>query len=130
MTINAILFVGLGGAGGAILRYWISSYFTVQQDSFPWATFIANLSGAVLIGIAYLLIIERPFANPAMSESLRQLLMIGFLGGLTTYSSFSLESVQLLMHGHYQTACIYMLATLFACLALTSLTIMLGKAFL
>lgn len=75
----------------------------------------------------YVLLIEKPVLNIELSSNLKQLLMVGFLGALTTYSSFSLEAINLLQAGHTATAITYAITTMLACLGLTALAMMLTR---
>jgi fluoride exporter len=93
---NNILIVGLGGGAGSILRYlcqkWINEYY---QHNFPLATFFVNVSGCFLIGVFYALG-ER---GNILSPQTRLLLVTGFCGGFTTFSTFAFESMNLLRTG-------------------------------
>lgn len=95
---NNVLLVGLGGAAGSISRYlcqrWVNEYY---QHSFPLATFLVNISGCLLIGILYALA-ER--AN-ILSQPTRLLLITGFCGGFTTFSTFAFENMNLLRTGDH-----------------------------
>lgn len=130
MNFYPLLFVGIGGAFGAIGRYILSVKFSNPQQTFPLATFIANNIGAILIGVFFVILVEKPLFNLNYSENLRQLLMLGFLGALTTYSSFSLEVIHLIDNGIYKMALIYVLATLISCLTLTYLAFKITKIIL
>jgi CrcB protein len=88
-----VLLVGLGGAVGSIGRYlcqrWVNEYY---QHSFPLATFLVNITGCLLIGILFAL---GEKAN-ILSQSARLLLITGFCGGFTTFSTFAFENMNLL----------------------------------
>ena len=105
---NALVLVGLGGAAGSIARFLIS-YFMAKRftSGFPWATFSVNIFGALLIGIFIGL-----FAKPPEQTHLKLLLITGFCGGFTTFSTFSLENISLLQQGQYGMAALYVLASL------------------
>jgi CrcB protein len=94
IAINVLL-VAIGGALGTISRYllggWIQSH---TGSTFPWSTFIINVSGAFLIGIV-LGFVERGI----LPANARLLLATGVLGGYTTFSTFSLETMSLLISG-------------------------------
>ncbi len=95
------LAVALGGAIGSIARYGLSLLIVPQAGKFPWATLVANMIGCFLMGVFYGLIVARQIWPGEM----RPWLMVGLLGGLTTFSSFALESV-VLWHGGFNTTAI------------------------
>ena len=107
------LLIALGGAGGALARYGIGR---LCQSGFPnlaWpiGTFSVNIVGSALIGVAYVFIAERS----SMHADWRYVLMVGFFGAFTTFSTFSLESVAMLEAGRISLAFSYMLASLSLC---------------
>ncbi|MGB0445013.1 MAG: fluoride efflux transporter CrcB [Porticoccaceae bacterium] len=107
------LSIAIGGALGAMGRYWVSSYLLpVSAYKFPYATFSANVIGSLLMGILYVLIVERG----GMPDQARSLLMVGFLGAFTTFSTFSLDAISLWQNGGQFLALIYVISTVFACL--------------
>ena len=78
-------------------RYWVSTGAHLFLDrTFPYGTLIVNVSGSFLIGLLFILIMER-FSG--MGIQLRSLLLIGFLGGYTTFSSFAIETLNLIENG-------------------------------
>lgn len=94
--IGLILAVALGGAVGTLVRFatasWITAYW---PQHFSLGTFLVNIVGCLLIGVLYGLFLIRP----ELPIELRAGLMVGFLGGLTTFSSFSLDTLRLLESG-------------------------------
>jgi CrcB protein len=96
--IKAILLVGFGGAVGSVMRYLLSvlgaNYF---KGTFPIATFITNFLGCLIIG----LLIGYFGKNTELNPQLKLLLITGFCGGFTTFSTFAAENVQLLENGNY-----------------------------
>ena len=94
----AFFLVGLGGAAGSVLRYAVSLAFA--KSSFPYATLLVNAVGCLLIGLAL------PAWNraPILSENLRLLLVVGFLGGFTTFSALGHETAVLLQHSPLRAA--------------------------
>ncbi len=109
MHIIAILSVAFGGAIGATLRYLISQ-ISFLQTSFPWATFAVNLAGALLIGFIV------GIAPSRLSPNALLCLKTGFCGGLTTFSTFSLEALSLFEKGRILPASIYILASVILCI--------------
>ena len=88
--MNLIL-IGLGGALGAISRYIMSAWVTTWWlKSFPLATLLVNVLGSFLMGVAFVVVVDRL----EMLPQARLIFMVGFLGGFTTFSSFSLEAYQ------------------------------------
>ena len=103
--VKTLLLVGLGGAIGSIFRYithWLTSkYF---QSSFPISTFLVNILGSLLIGL-FIGYLGKYYPE---NHPLKFLLIIGFCGGFTTFSSFALENYNLLQNNNQITAYIYM----------------------
>ncbi|MCT1902155.1 fluoride efflux transporter CrcB [Oceanobacillus sojae] len=99
-----MVFVGLGGAAGALLRYIISEYMNVVRVEkgiiFPVATWIINMTGSFLLGVLYGL---------DLPSQLWLLLGVGFCGGYTTFSTFGKEVIDLLMDKQWRAAFLYIL---------------------
>ena len=126
ISVNTLVAVASGGAIGAILRYAISVWFVTNYSSgFPWPTLIANAIGALLIGILYVLIAEKGL----VAVTWRPFLVIGLLGALTTFSSFSLETITLIEQAEWFLAVVYTLSSVLLCIMLTWLGIMLTRLF-
>lgn len=89
----SIISIGVGAALGALLRWWLSLQLNALLPTMPLGTLSANLLGGVLMGLAMQYIAQ----NPSLSPAVRVLLTTGFLGGLTTFSTFSAEVVTLIM---------------------------------
>jgi len=97
MTLYAFLAVGIGAAIGAWLRWGLGLWLNPAVPELPLGTLSANLVGGYLIGLAIAFFMQ----NPGISPEWRLLIITGFLGGLTTFSTFSAETVTLLMRGQY-----------------------------
>jgi CrcB protein len=88
--MTKILLVMLGGSIGALSRYWVSLLaLKIFGTRFPWGTLLVNLSGCFLIGVAYALA-ER--GSTWMNPSMRVFFVTGYLGALTTFSTYALET--------------------------------------
>jgi len=114
--IGVVLAVAAGGALGTLLRYcagnWVNAHW---PQHFYLATLGVNLAGCLLIGYLYGLFLLRP----EVPLELRAGLIVGFLGGLTTFSSFSLDPLRLLESGQLPTALVYLGASVFGGLIAT-----------
>lgn len=109
MLLNIFL-VGCGGFAGAVLRYLIS--LRVQQNmgpDFPWGTFFVNITGCLVIGFLSGLFLARSF-----HPSAGLLMITGMLGGYTTFSSFGLETLNLMATGRHGTAVLYAVSSVAA----------------
>jgi len=88
--------VAIAGALGALARYGLGGWLTSRfPGSFPWETFIINISGSFIIGLLFVIFTERLMPHPALRVSL----MVGFVGAYTTFSTFSLETFRLIEDG-------------------------------
>lgn len=109
--MKQVLFVGLGGAAGSMLRY-LTSVVTLKyySASFPLATLIVNVVGCFLAGLIFGSITQ----ETADAQNLKVLLLTGFCGGFTTFSAFALENVRLMNSGNLSTAIVYTVVSLVA----------------
>ncbi len=97
MTLYAFIAIGLGAAIGAWLRWGLGLWFNHTVPELPLGTLSANLIGGYLVGLAVAFFMQ----HPGLSPEWRLLIITGFLGGLTTFSTFSAETVTLLIRGQY-----------------------------
>ena len=118
-----LISVAMGGALGALARYWLSGLLSSADQKLPLGTLTANVLGSLVMGILYVLIMEKSRISPEM----RPLLMTGFLGALTTFSTFSLETVTLIHEGHVIAAVFYVLLSVILCIAVLSAAIWLTR---
>lgn len=122
--MQQLLFAGLGGFLGSALRYWISTAtYRWLGESFPYGTLAVNIIGCLLIGFLMTFFEERFVINP----NLRIFLTVGILGGFTTFSSFSYETMALLQEGSYWLGSVNVIASLTICLCATALGAALGR---
>ena len=122
--MRAIILVGVGGGIGSIFRYLtavvVNKYF---QPAFPWATFVANILGCLIIGLL-LGFFER---HQLTNSDLKYLFVTGFCGGYTTFSAFASENINLFQTGHSLTAFIYIAASVLVGLFAVWLGLMLTR---
>ena len=94
--MQTLLFIGAGGALGAMLRYLVVlASSRVFGASFPYGTLTVNIVGSVLMGM----IVAHAMHHESLSDEMRGLIITGFLGGFTTFSAFSLDVVSLFERG-------------------------------
>jgi CrcB protein len=114
--MRLVMMIALCGALGCLSRYWLSSWvYTLLGRDFPWGTLVVNVVGAFCIGF----IMEFSIRSTLVSPALRTGIAIGFLGGLTTFSTFSYETFRLLEDGDFLKAAANAFASVFICLFLT-----------
>ena len=107
-------------AGGGLVRYYLSGWvYSLLGRAFPYGTLTVNLIGAYCIG----LIMELGMRSTAIPDTLRLGLTVGFMGGLTTFSTFSYETFKLLEDGQFVVAFVNILASVSVCLLFTWLGI-------
>jgi fluoride exporter len=111
--LRVLLAIAVGGALGALARYEISQLIHVRKDTFPWATFWTNITGAFVLGVFLTLVIER---FPARRYP-RPFFAIGFLGAYTTFSTMAVETATLVKDGHAPLGIGYLCASVAAGLA-------------
>ena len=116
--------VALGGALGALGRYGVNGLvFPIMGERFPLGTLIVNVLGSVMMGMLYVLIVEKAI----LPAELRNILMVGFLGAFTTFSTFSLDALALWQNGHLSLALAYIAASVILCLMGMALAVALTR---
>jgi fluoride exporter len=125
-AVNQIALVAVGGGCGAVLRFLLGGSVTAAFGrTFPFATLSVNVIGALAIGVLYIALSDRlPHA-----QAWRLLLMTGLLGGFTTFSAFSLETLQLIEAGDLARAVLYVVASVALCLLSCWAGMSLGRQF-
>jgi CrcB protein len=120
-----LLFIALGGASGAVSRhllaYWVHE---VWEGKLPLGTLLVNVLGSFAIGFVYVILVERQIFHAGW----RDLLMVGFIGAFTTFSTFSLETIVLFESGHAIHALIYMFGSAIICVVMAGLAMHLTRA--
>jgi len=128
MSMSAITAVAIGGAAGSVLRYWLAHQMNLLMGvgGFAWGTFTVNTLGGFAIGFVLIALQESLHADAIW----RLLLVIGFLGGFTTFSSFSWDTYTLWMNGKQVLAGLSVLANVFFSLLGTVLGVWLARVWL
>lgn len=122
--MKQVLAIAAGGAVGSVLRFWLSTWVhAFAPKSFPYGTLLVNVTGCLLMGLLFVLFLERLSDNAV----LRAGILIGVLGGYTTFSAFSMETFNLLEQGAYVKALAYMLMSVVLCLAATWIGVIAGR---
>ena len=116
--------IAAGGAAGALLRYWVSNgVYALLGRGFPYGTLAVNVVGSLAMGLLYVLFLERMTASP----ELRGAVLIGLLGSFTTFSTFSIETLNLIEQAEYMKAGLNMLLSVFACLIAAWFGLVVGR---
>lgn len=109
---------------GSLLRFLMSNWVhLVAGRSFPYGTLVVNVLGCLIMGFLFVLFIDRLTDNPV----LRTGILIGVLGGFTTFSSFSIETFNLIEQGSWAKAVVNMSASLMLCVGATWIGVVLGR---
>ena len=95
------LYISLGGALGALSRYLLSTWiYNKSQHVFPYGTFIVNILGCFILGFFYTITLDKYVISPQV----RMMVSVGFLGAFTTFSTFSLETLNIIKENNYNVA--------------------------
>ena len=124
MMLKKLVFIALGGAAGSVLRYLIQ-HFTHKNypGLFPYGTFLVNIMGCLIVGF----LVSWASGNKALSETLTLMLITGFCGGFTTFSTFAHEGNLLLLQQKPAQAFLYMGLSIILGMLLAYLGFRLGK---
>ncbi len=122
--MSQVLAIGIGGAIGSVLRYWLSAWVhSLAGRGFPYGTLVVNVLGCLAMGFLFVLLVERLGDNPV----LRAGLLIGVLGGFTTFSSFSIETFSLIEQGAWIGAGVNAVTSVVACVGATWIGVIVAR---
>jgi len=122
--LKILIFIAAGGALGAVLRYGASvGVYTLLGRGFPWGTLFVNVGGSFAMGVLSILMLERLDIGPEW----RAAVLVGLLGSFTTFSTFSIETLNLLEQGDIPRAMTSIATSVIFCLAAVWLGVVLGR---
>jgi len=122
--LTQILSIAVGGAIGAVMRYWVSTgVYNLLGRGFPYGTLVVNVAGSLLMGFLYVLLLERMTISP----ELRAALLIGVLGAFTTFSTFSIETLNLIEQADFVKAGLNVLISVVACVGAAWVGVIVGR---
>jgi CrcB protein len=126
----AYLWVAIGGALGGVSRFWLSGLVAARfGETFPWGTLVINITGSFLIGIFAALAIPEGRLDSQSRVFVTQFLMIGVCGGYTTFSAFSLRTLQLMQERQWLYAGANVILSVVLCMIAVWLGYLLGSIF-
>ncbi len=122
--MEKILYISIGAVLGANARYWLSDWAAQKWGiAFPYGTLIINVTGSLLLGFFLTLSTERFLVDPRI----RLMIAVGFLGAYTTFSTYSMESFNLISHGQWLVGLLNLLGSSVLGLLAVVLGVVLGK---
>jgi CrcB protein len=122
--LTQLISIATGGALGALFRFWFSNgVYGLFGRGFPYGTLAVNLLGSLLMGFLYILLLDRMTAYP----ELRGALLVGFLGAFTTFSTFSIETLNLIEQAEFFKAGLNMVVSVTACVVACWFGVLLGR---
>lgn len=107
-----LFLIFVGGGAGSLARYGISKWLNPPVGGFPWGTLTANVLACLILGMIAALISQKS----GISKELQALVLIGFCGGFSTFSTFSIETLRMIQNGQWMMAIAYVTASLITCL--------------
>ena len=125
-ALRATLWIALGGALGSVARFWLAIGVALfAGEAFPWGILIVNVLGSFVIG--YFAMLTMPEGTRPASIEMRLFVLVGICGGFTTFSSFSLQTIELLRAGDIGRAAVNIVASVALCAAATAWGIVLAR---
>jgi CrcB protein len=122
--MRQLLAIAAGGGVGALLRFWVSTgTHAILGRGFPYGTFAVNVLGSLLMGFLYVWLLDRVVTGPVV----RAFLLIGLLGGFTTFSTFSIESLNLIEAGQILKALVNVLLSVTVCITAAGLGVLIAR---
>ena len=122
--MQQLLAIAGGGAVGAVLRFIASTQvYRLFGRNFPYGTLAVNVLGSFLMGLLFILIVERGL----LSAEWRSAIIVGFLGAFTTFSTFSIETLNLLESGELSRALLNIMFSVALCLVATWIGLIIGR---
>ncbi|MGD8588857.1 MAG: fluoride efflux transporter CrcB [Chromatiales bacterium] len=119
-----LIAIAAGGAVGALLRFWVSTgVYNLLGRGFPYGTLAVNVLGSLVMGFLYVLLLDRMTVAPEV----RAALLVGFLGAFTTFSTFSIETLNLIEQADFMRAGLNMVISVSACLFACWFGLLLGR---
>ncbi len=116
--------IAAGGAVGALLRFWASNgVHALLGRGFPYGTLTVNVVGSLIMGFLYVMFLERMTVEPEV----RAALLVGLLGAFTTFSTFSIETLNLIEQAEYYKAVLNMLLSVLGCVLAAWIGLKLGR---
>lgn len=122
--MTQMLAIAAGGAVGALMRYWVSiGVYALVGRGFPYGTLVVNVLGSLAMGLLFVLLIERMDVGSIW----RAALLVGLLGAFTTFSTFSIETLNLVEEGAYTRALMNVVLSVVLCIVAAWVGVKLGR---
>jgi len=124
LALNQLIFIAAGGAVGAVFRFLVSNgIHSFMGRGFPYGTLTVNVMGSFVMGISYVMLIERLNVSPEW----RAFIIVGLLGAFTTFSTFSIETLVLIQNSELSKAMLNVLLSVLLCVMGSWIGLILGR---